>query len=400
MTPRTNSLDLRSCNGVGRASEMSAVQKLLFASTKSLSVSFQGESFSFQVSKAKRVPSPSPSVRKTTPEMRKVTTPARGDQSENSKPTEQHRWPGRLRQANCMNRSLDCTDERRSGSGSGGNVVRALQKYMAEDGNAELEKAVEPVVHGNSSIRSDAQSDPVASSDSESVSSGSSTTPGAQEFSGGDGNGGSVGQGLRGGPRGIMVPARFWQETKNRLRRQPEPGSPLSKNVGAKALATSGPGGPKKLSIESPVASPRGVVNTRAQLSPMRGGVRPASPNKSSATFTTSSPSRGVSPSRVRNGVVAATPTPSSNLNSVPSILSFAADLRRGKGGENRILDAHVLRILYNRLLQWRFVNARADASLSAQRLNAEVRVDFFFSSLEFLLNLVWQLLFVEFQQK
>ncbi|KAH7510927.1 hypothetical protein FEM48_ZijujUnG0065700 [Ziziphus jujuba var. spinosa] len=368
VTPRTNSLDLRGCNGVGGAGEMSAVQKLLFASTRSLSVSFQGESFAFQVSKVKRPPSPSPSpspsVRKSTPERRKVTTPARGDQSENLKPMEQQqRWPGRLRQANCMNQSLDCTDERRSGSGSGGNVVRALQKYMAEDGDhidgklssalgsAELEKAV---VDSNSSVRSDVQSEPVAFSDSESVSSGSSTTTGAQEFAGGDGNGGL---GLRGGPRGIIVPARFWQEAKNRLQRQPEPGSPLSRN-GVKSLSTSGL-----------VSSPRGVLNTRAQSSPMRSGVvRPASPNKSSAaTFTISSPSRGISPSRVRNGVVAA-----SSLNNAPSILSFAADLRRGKGGENRIHDAHILRILYNRLLQWRFVNARADASLSVQKLNAE----------------------------
>ena len=49
----------------------------LFTSTRSLSVSFQGESFSFQVSKAK--PAPSPSVRKGTPERKKAgTTPARG----------------------------------------------------------------------------------------------------------------------------------------------------------------------------------------------------------------------------------------------------------------------------------------------------------------------------------
>jgi hypothetical protein len=33
------------------------------------------------------------------------------------------------------------------------------------------------------------------------------------------------------------------------------------------------------------------------------------------------------------------------------------------------------LRILHNRFLQWRFVNARAGAALSAQRSNAEVEV-------------------------
>lgn len=40
--------------------------------------------------------------------------------------------------------------------------------------------------------------------------------------------------------------------------------------------------------------------------------------------------------------------------------------------GENRIVDAHLLRLLYNRHLQWRFVNARADAALLVQRMRAE----------------------------
>lgn len=365
VTPRPNSLDLRSCDNGG--GEMSAVQKLLFTSTRSLSVSFQGESFSFHVSKAKPAPAPSPSLRKSTPERRKVATPARGDQSENLKPTEQQRWPGRLRQANCMSRSMDCAEVDRSAHGSRGSVVGALQRYMADDGaptdgrlssgsgNAEPEKVV---VEGNSAVRSDAQSDPVVSSDSESVSSDSNSS-GAQELVGGGGDGGFV-PGQR-GPRGIVVPARFWQETKSRLRRQqePVPGSPWSKSAGAKALAASGFVTPKKLSMDSPVSSPRGVLNTRAQSSPIRG----ASPSKLS---------RAVTPSRGRN---VAAGTPCSNSNNVPSILSFAADLRRGKGGENRIVDAHVLRILYNRLLQWRFINARTDAALAAQRLNAEVRL-------------------------
>lgn len=56
----------------------------------------------------------------------------------------------------------------------------------------------------------------------------------------------------------------------------------------------------------------------------------------------------------------------------MPSILSFAADARRGKVGENRIVDAHELRLLYNRNLQWRFVNAQAEAALRAQTTTAE----------------------------
>ncbi|XP_042989294.1 QWRF motif-containing protein 2-like isoform X2 [Carya illinoinensis] len=368
-TPRPSSLDSRAGSGNG---EVSAAQKLLFTSARSLSVSFQGESFSLQVSKAKPAPSPSPSVRKGTPERRKATTPARAvDKTENSRlGTDQQRWPARLRQANCMSRSLDCTDERKKVGGPG-SVVRALQSSMADvrvssfDGRlgSESEKTVEFAVVGDSGIGSaEARwSDPVVASDTESVSSGS--TSGAQDNGGGDG-----GQGPR-VPRGIMVPARFLQDAHNRLRRQPEPCSPSAKNVGTKTMAPPKLIAPKKLSIDCPVLSPRGVVNSRGQLSPVRGAVRPASPSKL-GTSAISSPLRGSSPCRIRNAMAG---TPNSYLSNTPSILSFAADIRSGKIGDNRIVDAHLLRLLHNRFLQWRFVNARAGAALSVQRLNAEM---------------------------
>lgn len=346
---------------------MSNAQKMLITSTRSLSVSFQGESFSLQVSKAKPAPSPI-SARKGTPERRKATPmPSRGaDQVENSRPVEQQRWPGRLRQPNSLSRSIDCTDDRKrlTGSGVNMNVVRALQSAMVDNrssiesrlsldsSNVDSEKPIE--VNG-----SDAQSDPPATSDTESVSSGSTSE--------GIGNAGGGGRAQR-GPRGIMVPARFWQETNNRLRRQPEPGSPVSMTVGLKGPAPPKLIAPKKL-VDTPVSSPKGVVNSRGQLSPIRGGaLRPASPSK----LGTLSPMRGVSPSRMRNAVGAVVSSNLSNLNNTPSILSFAADIRRSKSGEHRIVEVHLLRILYNRLLQWRFVNARADTALSAQRLNAE----------------------------
>lgn len=355
-TPRPTSLDLRNWSGAGGGGEMSAAQKLLFTSTRSLSVSFQGESFSYQVRKTK--PAPASSVRKgATPERRKTAaTPTRGDQSENLKPIEQQRWPGSLQQSNCVNRSLEYNDERRSGSGSGGNVVSALQNSKASS-NVEIVKAAQPVADVNWEIGSESQLDHLTSSDSESVSSGSAAS-GARD---------GVGQGQR-GTRGFVVPARFWQEAKNRLQCQPEPGSPLSRTPAAvKALVASKFVSPRK-SIDCPVSSPRGVVNSKGQSSPIRAAPRPASPSRT-VVSATSSPMRGTSPSRVRSLVQG---TPRSNLNSVPSILSIAADVRSGKAGENKILNAHVLRLLYNRLLQWRFVNARADAANSAQKLNAE----------------------------
>ncbi|GMP80902.1 hypothetical protein CsSME_00035828 [Camellia sinensis var. sinensis] len=73
-----------------------------------------------------------------------------------------------------------------------------------------------------------------------------------------------------------------------------------------------------------------------------------------------------MSPSRVRNGGVAS--TVNNDLGNTPSILSFAADVRRGKVG-----DAHLLRLLHNRHLQWRFINARADNAMMVQKVTAEV---------------------------
>ncbi|KAG5044983.1 hypothetical protein JHK82_014362 [Glycine max] len=114
---------------------------------------------------------------------------------------------------------------------------------------------------------------------------------------------------------------------------------------------------PRK-SVLNGASSPLGVVNSRGQVS----YIRPASPNK------VPSSSRGVSPLRLRNG---ASPNGFSSINE-SSILTFAIDVKRGRVGENRIFEAHSLRLLYNRLLQWRFVNARADSDLSVQKSNAQ----------------------------
>ncbi|RDX73589.1 Protein SNOWY COTYLEDON 3, partial [Mucuna pruriens] len=118
---------------------------------------------------------------------------------------------------------------------------------------------------------------------------------------------------------------------------------------------------PRK-SVLDGASSPRGVLNSRGQVS----FIRPASPNKVSTV--PSSSSRGVSPLRLLNG---ASPNGFSS-NTEPSILSFAVDVKRGRVGENRIVEAHSLRLLYNRFLQWRFVNARTDADLSLHKSNAE----------------------------
>ncbi|KAA8536266.1 hypothetical protein F0562_028744 [Nyssa sinensis] len=176
----------------GNAGEVSAATKLLVTSTRSLSVSFQGEAFSLPISKTKAAPqSPNLSnARKGTPERRRSSTPTRGkvdgsgDQAENSKPIDQHRWPGRTRQANPLWRSLDCTDETKKLIRSG-NGIKTLQQSMIHEsrrasfdgrlsldlGNAEPLKAIHQAPDGNSVNESSVPSD-LTASDSDSVSSG------------------------------------------------------------------------------------------------------------------------------------------------------------------------------------------------------------------------------------
>ncbi|KAJ6335267.1 hypothetical protein OIU78_011991 [Salix suchowensis] len=361
-TPRTNSLDLRigntNCGGVN-SGEMTNAQRMLITSTRRLSVSFQGESFSFQVNKAKPTPSPI-SVRKGTPERRKATTPIptrRADQVENSRSIEQHRWPGRFRQLNPMTRrSTDCTDDRKKLAGSevNLNVVRALQNTMADNNNNNnnMRSSIESRLSSDSSTidstkpidvsRSNVHSEHPLASDTESVSSGTTS----------ESSGNAVGVAGQ-GERGFIVPARFCQETNSRIRRQQDPGSPGSRNNGLKGPTPAKLIAPKKFGSDSPVSSPKGVVNSRGHMSPIRGGaLRPGSPSKFGISSAAAlSPMRGMSPSRVRNAV---------------------GRCREGRVGENRIVEVHLLRIFHNRWLQYRFINARADSALSAQRLNAK----------------------------
>ncbi|GLU15924.1 hypothetical protein SLE2022_323760 [Rubroshorea leprosula] len=361
---RSKSVERRRA-GTPRNGDLTEAQKVLFSSTRSLSVSFQGESFSIQVSKAK--PAPSPSVaRQGTPERRKqaATMPGKGpDRTDNSKV---ERWPGSLRRSNSMSKSLDCTDVRRQLGGSGGsNVVRALQNSMINNRtsldprlfsasmNVTTHKEEETDVQ---SVGSNSQFDLVVS-ETESVTSGNTSE--SQESKCNDN-----GEGKR-GVRGIIVPARFWQESNSKLQRQPEPRSPVLK----KTLAPPKLIAPKKIGLESAVSSPKGVVNSRGQISPIRGPARPASPSKH-GPLSAPSPLRRLSPSRVRNGMMGGL---SDNLGYTQSFLSFAADVKRGKIGENRVFDAHQLRLFHNRLLQWRFVNAKADTAQSAQSLTAEI---------------------------
>ncbi|KAB2093314.1 hypothetical protein ES319_A02G088500v1 [Gossypium barbadense] len=285
-----------------------------------------------KVSKATPAPSPCPTKKETTKRRKPTLETRRTEQTEISK-TE--RWPARLRLPNSVaSRSMACTDERKRLNGSvNGNVLGPLQDFMAD--NRDI-RAVTPV-------ESKAQRG-LAASDTESVSSGS--TSGSSQSS-------SANVDVKRGPPGIMVSARSWQQTANRVCRS-HPGSPVPKKNTARTKLIV----PDKFGADTPFSSPNGVLNSRGQLPPIHGPVRPASPSKLGSSST-----RGMSP-RLRNGL-------DDNLVTRLSILSFVGD--GFKIGENKVSDANLLRLLHNRWLQWRFVNARADATLSSQRSNAEM---------------------------
>ncbi|KAK9705341.1 hypothetical protein RND81_07G049500 [Saponaria officinalis] len=348
--------------------EMSAATRMLVTSTRSLSVSFQGETFSLPVSKTKAVnQGGGGGARKATPERRR-SSPQRGKVdggggggeverlSSNSKPGDQLRWPARSRQFSMFSRSLECSNNESKEYLGSSVVARALHDSLLDESRRASFDGILDIDSGNGDVMNRVRvdttsvpSDPTAS-DSESVSSGSS---GAQEM-----NGGSHG---RGGARGTVDSARFWQETNMRLRRLQDPGLGLSSSPSSKFIAPSKLSQSRKFS-DVPMTSPR------TMSSPIRGSIRAASPSKLISP-SASSPMRGLSPSRVRTSVGG--PMCGSPWDA-PSVLSFAVDVRRGKVGENRIVDAHQLRLLYNRHLQWRFVNARTDTALSVQRRNAE----------------------------
>ncbi|KAI3782089.1 hypothetical protein L2E82_12121 [Cichorium intybus] len=95
---------------------------------------------------------------------------------------------------------------------------------------------------------------------------------------------------------------------------------------------------------------------------------RGASPSRTRVPISAPPPARGVSPNRVTSST---TSTQLHNPNTV-SVLTFVSDIKKGKKVATRIEDAHNLRLLYNRQVQWRFINASSEATLNSQKLTAE----------------------------
>ncbi|GMI88632.1 QWRF domain containing 8, augmin subunit 8 [Hibiscus trionum] len=318
---------------------------------RSLSVSFQSDTYSIPVSKKEkekpvsnvssdRTLRPSSNVahrqqsekstlsRKPTPERKR--SPLKGknapDQSENAKPVEglpgriidQHRWPSRIRgklSSNSLNRSVDLGDNK---------IVKSLSTPVPGMGLSSQKRM--PI--------SDSLSMPLKKSSSDtsnllSLDEISQIGPEANPIDD---------KSLR-----ISGPARLLSA------------SSLDKMT----LATHAL---KSQSLSAPGSRPQTPNRTSVSRGASPSRARPSTPPPRGVSATP----RGVSPSRMR------TSTLSSQTHSTTSVLSFIADFKKGRKGANYIEDAHQLRLLYNRYLQWRFANARAEAVLYIQKITVE----------------------------
>ncbi|XP_022135369.1 AUGMIN subunit 8-like [Momordica charantia] len=310
---------------------------------RSLSVSFQSDAFSIPVSKKEKPVSSSLSdrtlrpssnfphkqaetqnvARKPTPERKK--SPLRGrcghDQSENFKPVDgssrsqvvdQHRWPSRVgakASSNPLSCSTDLTDKR----------VPTLNKPLRGSGLSStratmVETTNKPLQKSISGVMRQSYVD--GRSREEEFEANSANDNSTQES--------AIKKVVSSSLPGTKV-------TTNRVVRYDSP--------------TLGP------RPSSPSRTPVVFSVTRG-VSPSR--IRPSTP-----------PPRGISTSRIR-------PSNSSPPNVSTSVLSFIADFKKGKKAASYIEGAHQLRLLYNRHLQWRFANARAEAVLYNQGLTAE----------------------------
>ncbi|XP_073053026.1 QWRF motif-containing protein 2-like [Primulina eburnea] len=315
----------------------SNAERMLMTSRRSLSVSFQGDSYSLPTSKVKPPPTSlgtTAGMRKGTPDRRKAgVTPVRDGRErdiENSRPSEKPKqlWPGRLRGENSsfLSRSLDYGSERAKLSESGARF-KELRKSVADPLNSDCESVSSEGTASGNRIR------------------------------------------VRGEPRGIVVPANFWQEANMSCHEVQDPASPVTNNALNRTAGSSKVTVAKKFLNDSPVSSPRGIFAGKG-LSPLREGSRAASPIKGLGS-STGSLLRGLgSPTRFRSGM--------GNLVNddkpctTPFMLNSATDLGRGKSGKNRIAGAQELRLLYNRQLQWRLANARLENTLLVQKRTAE----------------------------
>lgn len=315
---------------------------------RSLSVSFQSDTFSIPVSRkekpvtqalsdrnlrqtsnvAHKVTSTVPTLRKATPERKR--SPLKGknapDQSENSKPVEDlntrqvddHRLPSKIggrSSSNASARSVDFSSKSSKASAASQGMAAHSLRRMSLPGSlaTPLQKSASDV---------DRLMSPLQKSASD-----------VARLMSPDGSGE-----VKSGNNVLRLPKVISSRLFERTNLATPDGRPRS-------LPGSRPASPNKISKPSSFVS------------------RCPSPAR---TTLTSAPSKGVSPSWSRPS------SPSRQANSSTSVLSYIADIRKGKKVTSHIEDVCQLRILYNTHLQWRYANARAHVTLSYQKLTAE----------------------------
>lgn len=182
--------------------------------------------------------------------------------------------------------------------------------------------------------------------------------------------------------RGTTVPARVWQDMNNRLRRFSEGDRTRSseaselpviapvKTIRRTTKVLPNQSAASMLMNQSMNQSMNGSTTSAWALSPGRVNSSPSTPSSPSHSKG-SSPLRGL-PSPQRSRPAAAAAALAGTARSVGNAtLSFG--IGRGRKTLTQQEEAQLLRILHNRWLQWRFVNARAEAVTSAQKAAAEV---------------------------
>ncbi|KAL5218054.1 hypothetical protein ABZP36_018738, partial [Zizania latifolia] len=314
--------------------------------TRSLSVAFQGRCYFLETSKAKPATSPSLARRpvaaaSTTPERRRPgmgtvmgIVPERGRGFEGGH--SHQRWPmsGRVSQGfegNTLTKSLDCSLDKRGAAVLA--AARSLRQSMV------FEEGVRRTSFDSG--------DYLMSSDTESVSSGSNS--GLQDA--------GIGIAYRVHPltKGMSVPARFLQDdVGSRSHRFADPSTPfMMHNSG---FASSPRTAPVKKSLLN------GMVT-----SPLNRPIRQSSPSK----LVGNSSRRMSSPSRAR-GSVGVSASYGDQQRRGSSGYGLDGEVKRRWLGCSKVDYEHLLRILCNRHLQWRCVNAQADAALATQKMTAE----------------------------
>ncbi|CAA6670259.1 unnamed protein product [Spirodela intermedia] len=117
--------------------------------------------------------------------------------------------------------------------------------------------------------------------------------------------------------------------------------------------------------------APSSTRPNRTLSVPLGGSPCPSPTSKPLSPSSTSCRSMA-SPSRSMPSTPASSRASFARTGIQSSVISYFANLRKGKRSAAHIEDAHQLRILENRCLQWRFVNARAQVPMSVQRITSK----------------------------